>query len=146
MREDWQNLASYVLHDRVALGYRTRPDFAEASAISKRTLGDLETGRRVSKTTLGLAELALRWAPGSALRVLAGGEPIRLGTAQPEDGVADSDPQEGETELLEASLEELIRMRRVIARVKGVVVADDFLRNAVRIQEEIRARSVSHGA
>ncbi|NUT53660.1 MAG: hypothetical protein HOV94_41185 [Saccharothrix sp.] len=145
MREDWQRLASFVVHDRVQLGHRRREDFARASHISMRTLGDLETGRRVSKTTLGLAEHALRWTPGSALRVLAGGDPTRIGDTAPEPTAPDDSEHSGEDELLAASMADLIRMRQVYAFVMGTPAADDFLRKAVQLQTEARSRR-AHGA
>jgi hypothetical protein len=73
--EDWPRLADYVVARRVELGMRDRRALAAATCVSDRTLGKLENGQRVSASTLAVIENELGWAPGSARRVLAGGEP-----------------------------------------------------------------------
>lgn len=73
--ENWQRLADYVVAGRVALGMRDRRALAAATGITERTLGKLENGRRVSASTLAAIENELSWAPGTARRILAGGEP-----------------------------------------------------------------------
>jgi transcriptional regulator with XRE-family HTH domain len=73
--EDWPRLADYVVARRVELGMRDRRALAAATGVTDRTLGKLENGQRVSASTLAVVENELGWAPGSARRVLAGGEP-----------------------------------------------------------------------
>lgn len=75
---DFDRLAMYSVYRRVALGYQRRQDFAADSRISLRTLGDIETAHRDNfrPATLTALEQALRWEPGSAKRVLDGGEPV----------------------------------------------------------------------
>jgi Helix-turn-helix len=74
--EDWRRLADYVVARRVELGMRDRRALAAATGVTDRTLGKLENGQRVSASTLAVIENELGWAPGSARRVLTGGEPI----------------------------------------------------------------------
>jgi hypothetical protein len=78
--EDWRRLADYVVARRVALGMRDRRALADATGITDRTLGKLENGERVSPSTLAAIENELGWAPGSARRILAGGEPYVTAT------------------------------------------------------------------
>jgi transcriptional regulator with XRE-family HTH domain len=73
--EDWRRLADYIVARRVELGMRDRRALAAATGITDRTLGKLENGQRVSASTLAVLENELGWAPGSARRILAGGEP-----------------------------------------------------------------------
>jgi transcriptional regulator with XRE-family HTH domain len=73
--EDWPRLADYVVARRVELGMRDRRALAAATGVTDRTLGKLENGQRVSASTLAVIENELGWAPGSARRILAGGEP-----------------------------------------------------------------------
>ncbi|MEU4576658.1 helix-turn-helix transcriptional regulator [Nonomuraea sp. NPDC023979] len=74
--EDRQRLADYVIRRRVAMGYKTREDFAAAVRLSVRTLGDIERARRpVAASTVAAVEEFLRWQPGSFTAILAGGEP-----------------------------------------------------------------------
>jgi transcriptional regulator with XRE-family HTH domain len=79
--EDWPRLADYVVARRVELGMRDRRALAAATGVTDRTLGKLENGQRVSASTLAVIENELGWAPGSARRVLAGGEPSLTATA-----------------------------------------------------------------
>jgi transcriptional regulator with XRE-family HTH domain len=78
--EDWFRLADYVVARRVALGMRDRRALADATGITERTLGKLENGEHVSASTLAVIENELGWAPGSARRILAGGEPTVTAT------------------------------------------------------------------
>jgi transcriptional regulator with XRE-family HTH domain len=75
--ENWQRLADYVIAGRVGLGMRDRRALAAATGVTERTLGKLENGQRVSASTLAAIENRLGWAPGTARRILAGGEPFQ---------------------------------------------------------------------
>jgi transcriptional regulator with XRE-family HTH domain len=83
--DNWQRLADYVIAGRVALGLRDRRALAAATGVTERTLGKLENGQRVSASTLAAIENRLGWAPGTARRILAGGEP-----GPPPDAAAES--------------------------------------------------------
>lgn len=73
---DWKRLAGFVVAARTNLGYKSRSRFASAlEDVSDRTLGNLERGQSVSRETLAVVERALRWEPGSAEAILAGGRP-----------------------------------------------------------------------
>ncbi|HTW04614.1 MAG TPA: helix-turn-helix transcriptional regulator [Streptosporangiaceae bacterium] len=86
MADDWERLGDYVVARRAALGMRDRRAFSAATGITDRTLGKLENGKRVSASTLGAVENHLGWSPGSARRILAGGEPsvVSAGESRPE--------------------------------------------------------------
>jgi len=74
-----QRLGHYIVRRRVALGYRTRTDFANSLQFTVRTLADIENGvRRASPGTYAMLENKLAWAPGSIDTILAGGEPKEL--------------------------------------------------------------------
>lgn len=89
MAEDWGRLAQYVTSARMAAGLTSRDALATATGVTERTLFTLEKGRRVGDNTLTAVELAVGWKPGSAHKILAGGEPD-LGEADP---LADLPPQ-----------------------------------------------------
>lgn len=75
-KKDWARLANYVIRRRVELGYPTRQAFALAINVTATTLGALERDHRsVSDNTLEAIGIGLRWAPGAAGEILAGGEP-----------------------------------------------------------------------
>lgn len=75
MSENWERLGRYVRTHRQQAGLSTTRALADATGISERTIGQLERGNSVSRNTIAAVEVALGWAPGSALRVLAGDEP-----------------------------------------------------------------------
>jgi hypothetical protein len=78
-----KKLAAYVIARRVEVGYRTRRALGAAMGVTERTLDKLENGGKVGPSTLGALENALRWEPGSAERILAGGEPVVRGEQPP---------------------------------------------------------------
>ena len=71
-----ERLGHHIVSRRVALGYRTRNDFANSLQFTVRTLSDVEHGvRKASPGTYAMLENKLSWAPGSIDTILAGGEP-----------------------------------------------------------------------
>ena len=82
---DWQRLGSFVIARRMALGIKDRRVLKKISGLSDRTIGTLERGGSVNGATLGAIENALGWEPGSARRILEGGEPVIQGeSAEPQ--------------------------------------------------------------
>ena len=78
-RHALERLGHHVVSRRVALGFRTRSDFANSLQFTVRTLADIENGvRRASPGTYAMLENKLAWAPGSIDTILAGGEPKEL--------------------------------------------------------------------
>ena len=69
-------LGHHIVSRRVALGYRTRIDFANSLQFTVRTLADIEHGaRKASPGTYAMLENKLSWAPGSIDTILADGDP-----------------------------------------------------------------------
>src|SRR6476660_3448497 len=76
---DLERLGHHIVSRRVALGYRTRTDFANSLQFTVRTLADIEHGvRPASPGTYAMLENKLAWAPGSIDTILAGGESKEL--------------------------------------------------------------------
>lgn len=76
---DWKRFAQQVITRRQELGLETRQSLAEVSGLSYRLLGDVERGvRGVSEGTLAILEQELGWTPGTAQRILTGGEPLLI--------------------------------------------------------------------
>jgi hypothetical protein len=74
-----ERLGQHIVSRRVALGYRTRSDFANGLQFTVRTLADVEHGvRKASPGTYAMLENKLAWATGSIDTILAGGEPKEL--------------------------------------------------------------------
>jgi len=74
-----ERLASFVIARRMEIGIRDRRALQRISGLSDRTIGTLERGGSVNAATLGAIENALNWEPGSARRILEGGEPVIKG-------------------------------------------------------------------
>jgi hypothetical protein len=71
-----ERLAHHIVTRRVALGFRSRTDFANSLPVTVRTLSDIEHGvRKASAGTYAILENKLAWAPGSIDTILAGREP-----------------------------------------------------------------------
>ena len=78
-RRALERLGHHVVSRRVALGFRSRTDFADSLQFTVRTLADIEHGvRKASPGTYAMLENKLAWAPGSVEMILAGGEPDEL--------------------------------------------------------------------
>lgn len=77
--KDWDRLAEFVRERRVELGM-TQEDARAAGGPSTATMRLIEGALQHSyqPATLRDLEKALRWERGSAARILAGGEPVRL--------------------------------------------------------------------
>ena len=88
---DWKRLAAFVIARRTELGMKERRQFAPLTGISYRTISNLETGLAVSMSTVGMVENVLGWEPGSAQRILEGGQPVIKGT-EPEARTDYADP------------------------------------------------------
>jgi transcriptional regulator with XRE-family HTH domain len=74
--DDWERLADSVIARRTELGMTTRQELARKTGLSYRLLGDLERGTRpVSEGSLAILEQVLGWQPGSAKKILEGGDP-----------------------------------------------------------------------
>lgn len=135
---DWKRLAGYVVRDRIALGYRNRREFATATGITERTLGNLERGSSVSADTLAIVEDKLGWAPASSAAVLDGGEPTRTSSRS---GPNASTGGAAHLEILTATPEELVRMRRFLEETRGRAFADQWLLDALQMRDDAERRA-----
>jgi transcriptional regulator with XRE-family HTH domain len=75
--EAWARLGAKIREQREALGM-SRRQLSEAAGVSEKSIQVAEEGRAPRARwpqSLRLIEPALRWAPGSMMEILAGGEP-----------------------------------------------------------------------
>ena len=82
---DPARLARIARDRRNELGL-TQAQAADLAGVSDQTWLTLENGRNVSRRTLSGVDQALRWRPGSARKVLVGGDPTPE-SATPEDEI-----------------------------------------------------------
>jgi transcriptional regulator with XRE-family HTH domain len=74
---DFNRLADYAINRRVQLGL-SRTQVAELMKMTDKTVERIELGKSVRAGTHAALEVALEWQPGSARRVLEGGEPLLI--------------------------------------------------------------------
>ncbi|MFD2839361.1 helix-turn-helix domain-containing protein [Populibacterium corticicola] len=74
--DDWKRLGQEIVRRRIACGYLTAKDLAEAVGVTPRVIGDLENGRRTNygPATLVNLEKALGWGSQSLYALLGGGQ------------------------------------------------------------------------
>lgn len=118
---NWTRLAAYVARYRVLAGYPTTRAFAAAIGIHEKTLGRLESGKSVNRNTLTAVEAGLKWSPGSAAAVLAGGEP----TLERPAGV-----ERARQEIAAMTEDDLAVMHARIEAVSGQPAADSWVAGA----------------
>jgi hypothetical protein len=83
MPRDLKRLANAITERRMALGL-TIAAVADAAAMSKDTYRRVEVGLPIRDSSYVKVDKALRWAPGSAIDISQGKEPIEvLGAAVP---------------------------------------------------------------
>lgn len=91
MTSNYARLGRYVQERRTELGY-SQVDLWQAGGPSNSTLTNIESGsaKTISPATRRKLDRGLKWAPGSADRILEGGEPTLLDTylaSEPEDAL-----------------------------------------------------------
>lgn len=141
---DWKRLARYVRARRNALGFSTARQLADVAGLHRKTIEKIEGGRAVGANTLAVLENNLGWEPGSAGTILNGGLPDVI--APP--ATAGSSTQSAvRQQIINATAEELVNLRELIAEFQGAEVANSWLADAIRLQQEARReREESNGA
>lgn len=122
--QDWARLARAVVTRRQQLGFTSRTPFADKVGVSLRTLGSFERGeRRLQPGNVAKLEQALRWRPGSASMILAGGEADPM--PEPTDAPAGADGAS-----VAAPIGELLRSIALVRRQLGDEAARTLIRGA----------------
>lgn len=90
---DFDRLADFVVNRRMELRLE-RDDLADRMEMVTKTVERIELGKSVRRTTLAALERALGWTPGSARRVLDGGDPTLVDAKDPAETPAALPPDE----------------------------------------------------
>ncbi|MGW0583583.1 hypothetical protein ACWD25_48515 [Streptomyces sp. NPDC002920] len=75
---DYERLATLARRRRAQLGLALNDTNAKAGGLSNRTWQRVEKGQEIRETNYVKVDGLLKWAPGSCLRVLDGGEPVAV--------------------------------------------------------------------
>lgn len=82
---DWRRLADYVRNARVAQGFGSQMQLAEAAGVSEGSVRSIESGKTHTRMPVVMPKIenALGWAPGTARRLLEGEDPFEGSTNPP---------------------------------------------------------------
>lgn len=116
-----ERLRDYVRYRRVQMGYPTQKALADATGLSARVIIKVEQAQSVSGSTLAAVEYALGWLPGSAERILKGGEPqlATAGTDPRPKAVRDNLDDENVQRIWAMRISEARRLALVTVYVRG---------------------------
>lgn len=130
----FERLATLVQKRRTELRLGIEPA-AKLGGISKDTWKRVEGGQKVWDRSYAGVDVALQWAVGSCLRVLAGHEPV------PAEPFGDSLTI---AEVPKSELEQIVgdAIQRAAIVVKGSLTGDEILAINERVIEELRKRGV----
>lgn len=134
---DYAKLAKLARRRRAELGLALNDVNAKAGGLSNRTWQRVEKGLEIRETNYVKIDGLLRWAPGSCLAVLDGGEPT------PVDRIADSpDVQKSPLppEVLDAEARDIVQLA-LIATAKGTS-AEEIREMSERVVRDLRERGL----
>ncbi|HEY0640271.1 MAG TPA: helix-turn-helix domain-containing protein [Pseudonocardiaceae bacterium] len=117
----------------------SQANLATLANLSPNVVGAIERGGTYSMSSLEDVALVLDWRPGATERYLRGEEVVlEAEPPPPADEVAVA-----RLEVLEASAQDLARIRRIIEEVHGPAAADAFLQAAITMREEHRSQTAA---
>lgn len=136
---DYERLATIARRRRAELGLALNDVNAKAGGLSNRTWQRVEKGLEIRETNYVKIDGLLKWAPGSCLRVLDGGDPI------PVSDMADADAASVQKspvpqEVIDEQALETIQLA-LIATAKGTT-AEEIRRMSERAVRDLRERGL----
>lgn len=131
---DYERLAALTRSRRAELGLALNDANAKAGGLSNRTWQRVEKGLEIRETNYVKIDGLLRWAPGSCLRVLEGGEPVLARDAGEVQMSAVS------PEVLESQARDVVQLA-LIATAKGTTV-EEIREMSERVVRDLRERGL----
>lgn len=136
---DYERLAAIARRRRAELGLALNDKNAKAGGLSNRTWQRVEKGLEIRETNYVKIDGLMRWAPGSSLRVLEGGDPTPIDEMQ--------DPAAGGTqkaavprEVLDQEARDVVQLA-LIATAKGTS-AEEIREMSERVVRDLRERGL----
>jgi hypothetical protein len=136
---DYERLADLAKARRAELGLALNDANAQAGGTSKGTWQRVEKGQPIRDTNYVKIDGLLQWAPGSGLRVLAGGDPITVADMADDEasGVQKSPvPQE----VIDEEARGVVQLA-LIATAKGTT-AEEIRDMSERVVRDLRERGL----
>ena len=136
---DYERLAQIARRRRAELGLALNDKNAKAGGLSNRTWQRVEKGLEIRETNYVKIDGLMRWAPGSSLRVLEGGEPI------PVSDMADADAASVQKsplpqEVVDEEVRDTVQLA-LIATAKGTT-AEEIREMSERVVRDLRERGL----
>lgn len=134
---DYERLATLTRRRRAELGLALNFENAKAGGLSNRTWQRVEKGMEIRETNYVKIDGLLRWAPGSCLAILDGGEPV------PVEAVRDApDAQKSPVprEVIDGEARDVVQLA-LIATAKGTT-AEEIREMSERVVRDLRERGL----
>jgi hypothetical protein len=132
---DLERLAKAARRRRADLGIAMNDANAKAAGVSKGTWQRVEKAQSIRETNYVKIDGLLKWAPGSSLRVLEGGEPVSVSDMADADAV-DVQKSSFPQEVVDERVREIIQLA-LIATAKGTT-AEEIRRMSERAVHDLR--------
>ncbi|WP_406170152.1 hypothetical protein OIE52_38830 [Streptomyces canus] len=135
--DDLERLAKLARRRRAELGLALNDKNAAAGGLSNRTWQRVEKGLPIRETNYVKIDGLLRWAPGSCMRILEGGEPILVEevAANPEGQKSPVPP-----EVFDAEARDVVQLA-LIATARGTS-AEEIREMSERVVRDLRERGL----
>lgn len=132
---DLERLAKRAKRRRADLGIALNDANAKAGGLSKHTWQRVEKGEPIRETNYVKIDGLLKWAPGSCLRILEGGEPVPADDMK-EPGAADVRKSPLPPEVLDAEARDVVQLA-LIATAQGTS-AEEIREMSERVVRDLR--------
>lgn len=136
---DYERLATLARRRRAELGLALNDMNAKAGGLSNRTWQRVERGMEIRDTNYVKVDGLLRWAPGSCLRILDGGDPVPVEELKdPEAEGVQKSPMP--REVIDEEARGVVQLA-LIATAKGTT-AEEIREMSERIVRDLRERGL----
>jgi hypothetical protein len=134
---DYKRLATLARRRRADLGLALNDANAKAGSLSNRTWQRVEKGLEIRETNYVKIDGLLKWAPGSCLQVLEGGDPVPVEDVDGAPGVQKSPVP---PEVIDSQARDVVQLA-LIATAKGTTV-EEIREMSERVVRDLRERGL----
>lgn len=133
----YERLATLARRRRAELGLALNDKNAKAGGLSNRTWQRVEKGLEIRETNYVKVDGLLKWAPGSCLKVLEGGDPVPVGDVT---GAPDVQKSAVPQDVIDKSALDTVQLA-LIATAKGTP-AEEIRAMSERVVRDLRERGL----
>jgi hypothetical protein len=134
---DYERLATLARRRRAELGLALNDVNAKAGGLSNRTWQRVEKGLPIRETNYVKVDNLLRWAPGSCLKILDGGDPVPVEDVEDAPGAQTSPVPK---EAVDEEARDVVQLA-LIATAKGTT-AEEIREMSERVVRDLRERGL----